>query len=117
MRSATRGGPAALTTSASLGAATENDGATLTNDQGAEATSVAIRGCSWRSRAAIVESLAVFTVQHVRRAWFWEAGGQQHRLAACALRACARIVGQDSTAAATEVAATAPATRMARSRR
>lgn len=50
------------------------------------------------------------TVQHVRRACSWEAGGQQHRVSAWA-----RIVGQASVAAK-EVVARAHATRMASSR-
>jgi hypothetical protein len=111
MRNAIRGGPAALGKSARLGTATSRDGPELTKDQGGAAKAASCN-CSWRSRATAVEGFAFVTVQHVRRACSWDAGGQQHRLSARA-----RIVGQGSATAGTEVTATALATRMASSRR
>src|SRR6266496_1051243 len=97
MRSAMRGGPAALAVSACVGEATKSAGTRFTNPQGAAATPAAIRGCSWRSRTAAVESFVLLAVQQVRRAVSSGAGGQQHRLSACA-----RIVGHGSAAAATD---------------
>lgn len=111
MRSAMTGGPAALATSVDAGAATNRDGTMLTNDQAEAVGAAASCDSGWRSRTSVCETAELFASQHVRRACPCEDGGQQHRL-----RACKRIVGQDS-AAATDVAVSEAATNRTKSRR